>query len=66
MTNVATVYWSLSLDCPKCGEDIELSDQDDEHWIANNIFSNQWDKISGHEAHCPACKHKFTVDKVEY
>ena len=65
---VATLYWSLDVDCPKCGNcnDLARSTHDGENEIAKHIFTNDWDKLKGWEVECDHCAHRFTIDKVEY
>jgi len=59
--------WSLSLDCecPKCGEDIDLMD-DDNFWENNNIQACEWGtkKSRDVDAYCEKCEHEFKVDLV--
>ena len=65
--NIACLSWSLDVECPGCKEDIDLSACDtDDYSIARRIFTNEWDKLQGHEITCPHCAHEFTLDGVEY
>ncbi len=62
----ARLYWSLYVDCPKCGETFDLADHDDEYTCAKAVFTNQWDLLKGREVTCPKCDHEFKLEKVEY
>jgi hypothetical protein len=64
----ATLDWSLSVDCPKCGEsnDLARAQHDTEHNIAQAIFTNDWDKLHDLEVTCEYCRHEFQIDRVEY
>ena len=67
MANTATLWWSLWVDCPKCGKENDLSDADDEHWLSTRIFTNRWPEVKGHECTCAECGHEFILDGgVEY
>ena len=64
----AQLYWSLHVDCPKCGESNDLSNarHDCEHDIARRIFMNEWGKLAGWEVTCEGCGHEFLLGGVEY
>jgi phage terminase large subunit GpA-like protein len=64
----ARLIWALYVDCPKCGEENDLSEgtHDPEFDIARHIFSDDWDKLRGWEVECEHCAHEFTIEKVEY
>lgn len=62
----ARLYWSLYVDCPKCGETFDLADHDDEYTCAKAVFTNQWDLLKGREVTCPKCDHEFKLEKVDY
>ena len=64
--NIASLSWALWVNCPKCGEGNDLSDDDDENWLAIKIFNNKWDQAKGHECTCHECGHEFILDGVEY
>ena len=64
--NIAWVSWSLDIDCPKCGESIDLSDQDDDRIFSIAIFSNKWNDLKGADCYCDKCLHEFVVDGIEY
>jgi len=65
--NVATLSWSLDIECPKCNEDNDLYDtfHNPEDHIAHCIFTNQWDILEGLEVTCEHCGYVFPLDKVE-
>ena len=62
----AILSWHLFTDCPKCGDQIDLSspENDSEGYVPTCIFSNAWDNLKGHEVEC-ACGHTFEIE-VEY
>ena len=64
----ATLYWSLDVDCPKCGESNDLSRQhhNEDYQISKAIFGNRWDDLAGRETTCEHCDHEFELEKVEY
>ena len=66
MENKALLDWSLNIDCPKCGNENDISRNDDDNIISNAIFNNKWDELKGYEAKCYMCGHDFIVDEVEY
>ena len=65
---VATLQWSLDVDCPRCDKSNDLSgpEHDTDLLIARHIFNNEWNKLNGREVRCWHCGHEFTVEKVEY
>jgi hypothetical protein len=65
---IANLSWSLTVDCPNCDCENDLSDpyHDAEHHISTHIFSGDWDKLNGLPVACESCLHEFTIDKVEY
>ena len=60
----AIVSWSLDVECPYCGSDIDLTDQDDDGCFSKPIFNNQWDELVGVEVHCCDCSRDFTISEV--
>lgn len=67
--NVAFLDWSLDIDCPRCGNVVDLVQYDadsGDNDIANMIFRNRWDHLEGYDIECPRCKHDFKIDRVEY
>ena len=65
---VATLSWSLDVECPHCKEECDLVEYDSTHdyCIANKVFNNKWDDVAGSEITCPHCKQEFELEKVEY
>jgi hypothetical protein len=64
MKNIAHVSWSLDIDCPECGESIDISKDDDGGHISIRIFNNSWDRVVGHSVICPKCSVEFDIDEV--
>lgn len=62
----AQLYWKVLVNCPYCGDQFDLSEQDEDNWLSTRIFTNQWEKLEGAEVFCPRCSHEFEIDKVEY
>ena len=50
------LWWHLYVDCPKCGTTTDAAKHDQENSVADRLFSNQWDKLEGHELTCPMKK----------
>jgi len=68
-TAIAFLDWSLDVDCPHCGENVDLvrlERDGGDNSIATRIFTNNWDALKGWDVECPNCKHDFTLDHVEY
>lgn len=65
--SVATLSWSLDVECPACKQDNDLSTSphDDDHEFGRAIFSNEWDALNGYEVTCQHCQHEFKIEKVE-
>ena len=65
---VATLDWSLEVECPACKKEVDLVTVDAENGysIARLIFGNEWDKLNDWEVTCPHCLHEFKIEKVEY
>lgn len=61
---IGIISWSLDVECPKCKEDFDAVEQDDDYVIATMIFNNNWDSASGCELTCPHCKHEFQIGGV--
>ena len=59
------VRYSLDVDCPYCGAEMDLCDQDDDGCFSIPIFNNDWDVLEGMEATCPDCNREFNLSKVE-
>jgi len=64
--NTAYVDWSLEIECPKCKEEFNLANMDDDGKYATAIFNNTWKKLHGEEVKCIYCNHEFLIDGVEY
>ena len=62
----ASLHYRLWAKCPKCNEDFDLVDQDEDHVVSTAIFSNKWDGLKGYETYCPKCKHEFQIKEIEY
>ena len=64
----AQLSWSLDVDCPHCGADIDLAtgDYDCDHYIAINVFNNTWGKLKGYEVTCAECDKEFVLGEIEY
>ena len=64
----ARLDWSLYVNCTNCDESFDLVDQDgdNDNSLAKKIFTNEWDKVKGHEVTCPHCSHEFALGGVEY
>ena len=58
-TPVATWHISLDVECPKCGEDVDLTDYDD-FWVDSSIEPAE--TVQGYDVICPECRHEFEVD----
>jgi phage FluMu protein Com len=64
--NIAELYWSLHMTCPKCKRFFDLTVKDDDQIFFNAIFNSRWEDLTGIDIECPQCKHKFVLDGVEY
>jgi len=60
--------WSLTIECPKCNEDLDLSsgDYNSDGCISTPIFNNKWDDLKGLEIQCACCEHDFYIKEVVY
>lgn len=65
---IAYLNWSLDVECPKCGDENDLSrhKHDPEYTIAQAIFNNAWGRLAGWEVTCEHCGHEFSINSVEY
>ena len=59
-----TLHAELSVDCPHCGNDFDVFDQDDCGDIVKPIFNNAWDELIGTEVVCPICSQEFELGEV--
>jgi predicted RNA-binding Zn-ribbon protein involved in translation (DUF1610 family) len=63
--------FSVSVDCPECGADLDIETfDDDENKLNRALFGEvnkpaKWDNI-GAIYECPECGEKFVLDKIEY
>ena len=55
----------LLVECPACGEDFDLFDDDDGQYL-KAIFNNDWDALKGADIECPACGHWIEIEVVEW
>lgn len=62
----ATLSWSLDVECPYCGHEVDLSDNDDESVYAKAIFNNDWDKLKDTVVTCPKCATQYKIREVIY
>ncbi len=62
----AVLSWYLFVECPHCGEQINLVDHDEDYALSKLIFTNKWDEVEGEEIECPECAKSFQIDAVEY
>jgi len=77
MSNTAILYISLWLDCPTCGESLDLFDEKD-CWETGNMDDGSlaFDLVQGWlknqdidevvKGTCTKCGKEFTVDHIEY
>ena len=67
MTEVkmATLTWSLDVECPQCKKEIDLTDQDDESYFSGAIFNNHWASLKGETVYCEDCDDEFLLSGVE-
>lgn len=70
-TVTGTLEYSVIVDCPECGEDIDIEEiEDDENKIGRALFGSpdnpaKWDQI-GAVYECPYCLERFVLDEIEY
>ncbi|HHL33862.1 MAG TPA: hypothetical protein ENJ30_05800 [Desulfobulbaceae bacterium] len=61
------VRYSLDIDCPYCGAELDLSDQDDENGrFSSPIFNNRWEDLVGDSVKCPDCAKEFIISNVGF
>ncbi len=60
------LIFSLTVDCPGCEEEIDLTDGEFENLYVDPIFTNEWEALEDEEVECPHCEIKFQIDGVEY
>lgn len=59
-----TITYSLDIECPYCGADIDLCDQDDEGFLSRPVFNNRWEDLEGKAVTCPDCDKTFKISSV--
>jgi len=65
---VASLDWSLSIECPCCHADFDLSNYDSEYdyTLSKAIFNDNWDDLIGEVVDCPYCGEQFEMEDVNY
>ena len=61
---VARLRAELLVECPACGEDFDLFDDDDDGQFLKPIFNNDWGALRGIEIPCPSCGHWIEIEVV--
>ena len=56
----------LLVECPACGEDFDLFDEDDDMQFLKPIFNNDWGALRGIEIPCPSCGHWIEIEGVTW
>lgn len=69
---VAQIWVDVTVDCPYCGYNIELTDDSVAHNVEKSdimiaAFQDEWGcKNADIEVNCPNCDKQFIVDEIEY
>ena len=63
---IASLVWSLDIECPHCGNNIDLSNNDSDGIYSMPIFNNRWKDLLDKEVECLECEGVFKIEKVEY
>ena len=63
---VARLRAELLVECPACGEDLDLFGEDDDGQFLKPIFNNDWGALIGADIECPACGHWIEIEGVEW
>ena len=63
---VARLIAELLVECPACGEDFDLFDEDDDYRFQKPIFNNDWGALRGIEITCPSCGNRIEIEKVTW
>ena len=67
---MGSVKLTVFVECPKCGEDIDLIENDceNDYIVSNAIYQYTTESCTdmGIECECPECGHEFILDSVEY
>ncbi|ECE5060221.1 hypothetical protein JKH05_004259 [Salmonella enterica] len=62
MANVEASWCvSLIVECPSCGEVMDLTESDD---VLDGTFCTALENEKNYPVECPECGHEFTVDFV--
>lgn len=62
----AIFWWHLYIDCPNCGETIDLAegDYDVDSQFSKHIFNNDWDAVNV-DVECEYCAHQININEIE-
>ena len=60
----ARLIAELLVECPACGEDFDLFDEDDDGQFLKPIFNNDWEALIGADIECPVCGHWIEIEEV--
>ena len=60
----AIISLNVWVNCPKCGDSIDLT-KDDDGTFLNPLFNNEWDYLKGYPVYCN-CGHEFEIEEVQY
>ena len=60
----ARLIAELLVECPACGEDFDLFDEDDDGQFLKPIFNNDWGALRGADVECPSCGHLIKIEEV--
>ncbi|HCY86896.1 MAG TPA: hypothetical protein DHV36_17330 [Desulfobacteraceae bacterium] len=65
--NVLQIEWHFHIDCPKCGEELDLAENgyDDDQVYSEPIFNNKWDDLKGDKVICDECEYEFEIHNIE-
>lgn len=67
MANIATLTYTVDIECPKCKKEIDLTENnDDDGQISFPLFNNRWDDAQGVSVTCDHCDHDFELDGMRY
>ena len=65
--SVARISFWLYIDCPHCGESMDLlDDHNHEGEMTTPIFSNKWEELEGYKIECDHCGKEFQIEEIEY
>lgn len=57
--------YNVWVECPVCHDDFDVVDQDDEGYMARELFNNKWSDLEM-ELTCPKCQQPILMNDVEY